>query len=173
MQKLVDHFIWKLHLKCITKIKLKFLLQYTGQWDALLKLKLKFLLQYTGANIICFKSYTSEWTIYSSHYTCIFSEYHDKTFGACGWLLLGWALHYIPFWSMGRVLYFHHYFPAVMYNFILTGQTLLYYTKWKLNRICNLVNTYFGMRQNDTSADNLIMLIYEQLCYDYIFTKWK
>ena len=33
----------------------------------------------------------------------------------------GWALHYIPFWAMGRVLYFHHYFPAQLYASMLTA----------------------------------------------------
>jgi dolichyl-phosphate-mannose-protein mannosyltransferase len=40
---------------------------------------------------------------------------------ACGWLFLGWALHYVPFWAMGRVLYFHHYFPALLFSSMLTG----------------------------------------------------
>ena len=37
------------------------------------------------------------------------------------WLLLGWALHYLPFYLMGRVLYFHHYFPALMFSIMLAG----------------------------------------------------
>lgn len=42
--------------------------------------------------------------------------------GAGVWLFAGWILHYLPFWAMGRVLYFHHYFPAVIFNSMLTGK---------------------------------------------------
>uniref|UniRef100_A0A3Q0RGF7 Protein O-mannosyl-transferase 2 n=1 Tax=Amphilophus citrinellus TaxID=61819 RepID=A0A3Q0RGF7_AMPCI len=41
-----------------------------------------------------------------------------------GLLLLGWLLHYAPFFTMGRVLYFHHYFPAMLFSSMLTGVTL-------------------------------------------------
>ncbi|KAH9628283.1 hypothetical protein HF086_017358 [Spodoptera exigua] len=40
---------------------------------------------------------------------------------AAGWTFVGWALHYVPFWAMGRVLYFHHYFPALVFSSMLTG----------------------------------------------------
>ncbi|CAB3246356.1 unnamed protein product [Arctia plantaginis] len=40
---------------------------------------------------------------------------------AAGWTFIGWALHYVPFWTMGRVLYFHHYFPALVFSSMLTG----------------------------------------------------
>ena len=40
---------------------------------------------------------------------------------SCIWMFTGWALHYIPFWAMGRVLYFHHYFPAQLYASMITG----------------------------------------------------
>ncbi|XP_032811789.2 protein O-mannosyl-transferase 2 [Petromyzon marinus] len=39
------------------------------------------------------------------------------------WFFLGWMLHYLPFFTMGRVLYFHHYFPAMMYSSMLTAAT--------------------------------------------------
>lgn len=37
-------------------------------------------------------------------------------------MLLGWVLHYFPFFLMGRILYFHHYFPAMLFSSMLTGQ---------------------------------------------------
>ena len=39
-------------------------------------------------------------------------------------LLLGWGLHYLPFYLMGRVLYFHHYFPALMFSCMLSAVIL-------------------------------------------------
>ncbi|OLL26737.1 Dolichyl-phosphate-mannose--protein mannosyltransferase 2 [Neolecta irregularis DAH-3] len=35
--------------------------------------------------------------------------------------LLGWVLHYIPFFIMGRVLYVHHYFPALWFAILTCG----------------------------------------------------
>ncbi|XP_074886193.1 protein O-mannosyl-transferase 2 isoform X1 [Buteo buteo] len=40
-----------------------------------------------------------------------------------GQITLGWLLHYLPFFMMGRVLYFHHYFPAMLFSSMLTGIT--------------------------------------------------
>ena len=49
------------------------------------------------------------------------TERKIQTLNSCVWLFTGWALHYIPFWAMGRVLYFRHYFPAQLYASMLTG----------------------------------------------------
>jgi len=35
--------------------------------------------------------------------------------------MVGWLFHYVPFWFMGRILYFHHYFPAHLFSVMLTG----------------------------------------------------
>ncbi|KAJ8341545.1 hypothetical protein SKAU_G00338360 [Synaphobranchus kaupii] len=43
--------------------------------------------------------------------------------GPGGLLFLGWLLHYVPFYAMGRILYYHHYFPAMLFSSMLTGVT--------------------------------------------------
>lgn len=37
----------------------------------------------------------------------------------CGFLFLGWALHYLPFYLMSRQLFLHHYFPALYFAILL------------------------------------------------------
>lgn len=58
--------------------------------------------------------------------TISFSESKGKSLKASAWLFCGWLLHYVPFWAMGRVLYFHHYFPALIFNSMLTGIVYLH-----------------------------------------------
>ncbi|XP_061751064.1 protein O-mannosyl-transferase 2 isoform X3 [Nerophis ophidion] len=41
-----------------------------------------------------------------------------------GLFFLGWLLHYVPFYTMSRVLYYHHYFPAMLFSSMLSGITL-------------------------------------------------
>ena len=38
----------------------------------------------------------------------------------CGFLFVGWALHYMPFFLMGRQLFLHHYFPALYFAILLS-----------------------------------------------------
>jgi dolichyl-phosphate-mannose-protein mannosyltransferase len=38
----------------------------------------------------------------------------------CGFLALGWFLHYFPFFLMQRQLFLHHYFPALYYAILLS-----------------------------------------------------
>lgn len=54
----------------------------------------------------------------------VISAEKEKLRSAGSWVFIGWLLHYVPFWAMGRVLYFHHYFPALLYSSMLTGITL-------------------------------------------------
>ncbi|KAI8055032.1 mannosyltransferase PMTI [Syncephalis plumigaleata] len=38
-----------------------------------------------------------------------------------GFLILGWALHYLPFFFMGRSLFLHHYLPACIIGYLAIG----------------------------------------------------
>ncbi|KAK3595928.1 hypothetical protein CHS0354_032436 [Potamilus streckersoni] len=53
-------------------------------------------------------------------------EFDQRMMGAAWWFLIAWALHYLPFWPMTRVLYFHHYFPAFLYSAMFAGVVLDY-----------------------------------------------
>ncbi len=76
------------------------------------------------------------------------------------WLLTGWGLHYIPFWAMGRVLYFHHYFPALLFS----------------NMLSAIVIDYCVVTMNNILPDNLSRVfkhtvvggILAALCYSFL-----
>ncbi|CAF4798048.1 unnamed protein product [Pieris macdunnoughi] len=63
-----------------------------------------------------------------------------KLLNGAGWSFVGWALHYVPFWAMGRVLYFHHYFPALIFSSMLTGIL----TEYLLRSIQSYLSTELG-----------------------------
>lgn len=41
----------------------------------------------------------------------------------CGFLVLGWFMHYFPFFLMSRQLFLHHYFPALYFAVLLLACT--------------------------------------------------
>lgn len=90
------------------------------------------------------------------------SARREKAIGACGWLAVAWALHYLPFFAMGRILYFHHYFPALLFSSMLTGVILDYL----LESIPNLVPPFLSVSVYHWMTG----LVYSVLAYSfYIF----
>ncbi|KAL5257204.1 hypothetical protein ACHWQZ_G012215 [Mnemiopsis leidyi] len=47
--------------------------------------------------------------------------YGEKELYQTNWYLFGYLLHYVPFFLMGRVLYFHHFYSAFIFNCMLSG----------------------------------------------------
>ncbi|KAG7173158.1 O-mannosyl-transferase 2-like 1 [Homarus americanus] len=45
----------------------------------------------------------------------------ERMIFAVKWLLLAYSLHYLPFYTMDRILYYHHYFPALQFSSMLTA----------------------------------------------------
>ncbi|XP_044730943.1 protein O-mannosyl-transferase 2 [Chrysoperla carnea] len=68
------------------------------------------------------------------------------------WLFVGWILHYVPFWAMGRVLYFHHYFPALLFSSMLTGVMLDYI----ISGIIDLIPNDYKYLINHTIKGSLV-----------------
>lgn len=52
---------------------------------------------------------------FSSHTIAAVVKYDQL----CGFLALGWFLHYFPFYLMQRQLFLHHYFPALYFAILL------------------------------------------------------
>jgi dolichyl-phosphate-mannose-protein mannosyltransferase len=42
----------------------------------------------------------------------------------CGFLVMAWGLHWIPFFIMGRQLFLHHYFPAFIFSVLAVSAFL-------------------------------------------------
>lgn len=61
-----------------------------------------------------------------------YKDYSSTTFKRfdyeIGTSVLGWALHYFPFYLMQRQLFLHHYFPALYFAIIALAQTYDYIT---------------------------------------------
>ena len=69
------------------------------------------------------------------------AEERETTLLAAAWLFLGWCLHYIPFWAMGRVLYVHHYYPALLFSSMLSAVLLDYITRALARLLPNFISS--------------------------------
>ncbi|KAJ2550799.1 Protein O-mannosyltransferase 2 [Coemansia sp. RSA 1933] len=58
-------------------------------------------------------------------------EFRDYIDGAM-FLWGGWALHYLPFFLMGRVTYLHHYLPALYFGILFTVYQIYHTAVWYL-----------------------------------------
>lgn len=61
----------------------------------------------------------------------VWSTKHMKS---TGFLVLAYALHYLPFFVMGRVLYLHHYLPAFMFSVMTMAGMLAYLERFSRKR---------------------------------------
>jgi len=62
----------------------------------------------------------------------------------CGFLFMGWSLHYLPFFLMGRQLFLHHYLPALYFAILLLCAVFDFLTstfrpRWRLQIAAVLV----------------------------------
>ncbi|XP_046479976.1 protein O-mannosyl-transferase 2 isoform X9 [Neodiprion pinetum] len=84
-----------------------------------------------------------------------------RTLEAGMWMFTGWLLHYVPFWAMGRILYFHHYFPALLFSCMLTGITL--------NYILETIPTFVPGMIGHTIYHSTVGLVLSGTVYRFLF----
>ncbi|RCK66048.1 Dolichyl-phosphate-mannose--protein mannosyltransferase 5 [Candida viswanathii] len=66
------------------------------------------------------------------------SPEYKTTFYANSWqYLLGWAINYLPYFTMERNLYLHHYLSALSFGIMLLGQYLNY--RYSKNKIIGII----------------------------------
>lgn len=87
------------------------------------------------------------------------AESKNRTVYSCTWLFLSWLLHYIPFWAMGRILYFHHYFPALLFNSMLSAVVISY--------ILESVKRTFSERISYTIYHTIQGIVYSLIIYSF------
>lgn len=78
-------------------------------------------------------------------------EIISNLINAGSWLFLAWFIHYVPFYAMGRVLYYHHYFPASIFSCLLSAVLI----DLTLKLIAKLIKK---------SNDNHSSIIYSGIC---------
>lgn len=88
-----------------------------------------------------------------------FSELQKQKLKACAWLFVGWLLHYVPFWAMGRVLYFHHYFPALLFSSMITGIIIDY--------LLHEIPKFFNDQNSKTVYHTLFGVVLSIIAYSF------
>ena len=70
-------------------------------------------------------------------------------FKDAGWLLVGgWLLHYVPFFTMDRALFLHHYLPAVVFQIVLIAIVIdhvYHYVMPQRDRLRHLYLIFIGL----------------------------
>jgi dolichyl-phosphate-mannose-protein mannosyltransferase len=70
-------------------------------------------------------------------------EGERETLTACATVLGAWALHYLPFFMMYRILYIHHYYPAVYFSSLLTAIFLDHLARRAIRRLPDQLQPLF------------------------------
>ena len=80
---------------------------------------------------------------------------------ACSYLFCAWAIHYLPFFLMYRVLYIHHYYPAFYFSSLLSGILLDLTIKSSIAEFPHQIKPMFQM--------SFFIGLFSAMSYSYIY----
>ncbi|KAI8957410.1 glycosyltransferase family 39 protein [Daldinia sp. FL1419] len=103
-----------------------------------------------------------------------YNDYENPTFKRfdyeIGTWVLGWAFHYFPFFLMGRQLFLHHYFPALVFAVLAFSQFIDFVTarfaKVKGNSVINKASVVILL-----AISAVVFALYSPLAYGNAWTK--
>jgi dolichyl-phosphate-mannose-protein mannosyltransferase len=72
-----------------------------------------------------------------------------RLWNSAGFFLLIWAVHYLPFFLMGRQLFIHHYLPSHLASALLAGSVLSFILSDTINYPISNVGRWTKMKPKE------------------------
>ncbi|PVV01500.1 hypothetical protein BB560_004084 [Smittium megazygosporum] len=90
---------------------------------------------------------------------------------------LGWVLHYMPFFLMGRVTYIHHYLPAAYFSYLNLAFMLDFFVSTGFIKVSNLFKTLVFLIMSFMSVFGFYLFMpltfgYSENIYNLRFRQW-
>lgn len=81
------------------------------------------------------KSPTHQLLLFKFVYThaYVFTAVRNRLWNSTGFFLLVWAVHYLPFFLMGRQLFLHHYLPSHLASALVAGSVFSFILSETMN----------------------------------------
>ncbi|KAK7687882.1 hypothetical protein QCA50_009101 [Cerrena zonata] len=81
-------------------------------------------------------------------------DVRNRLWNSTGFFLVVWAVHYFPFYLMGRQLFIHHYLPSHLASALVAGSVLSFVLSETINAPVSVWGTSISRPKRKTYADH-------------------